>query len=107
MEEMMKNTNRSKQFMPFASLKGYYDLILEREKTIEIKKQLTNEMKENLSRIIISLRRSDFVKIKFYENTGYEIKEGLITDINFDLKIIKVLKKQIKFEDIFSIEKLQ
>lgn len=103
----MKNINRAKQFMPFASLKGYYDLILEREKIIEPKKKLTYEMKENLSRIIISLKKSDFIKIKFYEDTGYVIKEGVITDLNIDLKTIKILKKQIKFEDIFSIEKLQ
>ena len=103
----MKNTNkinRAKQFMPFASLKGYFDLILEKEKVIEPKKELTDEKKEKISNIILSIKKRDFVKVKFYQNKGYIIKEGIITYINLDMKILKLLKQEIEFEDIYDLE---
>ena len=46
----MSRRQRAAQFMPFAALKGYYDLIRERERVAEPKRELTDEQKEKVRR---------------------------------------------------------
>ena len=43
MPERRPRADRAQQFMPFAALKGYYDLIRERERVAEPKRELTDE----------------------------------------------------------------
>ena len=45
MPERRPRADRAQQFMPFAALKGYYDLIRERERVAEPKRELTDEQK--------------------------------------------------------------
>lgn len=104
MGEMKKGINRAKQFMPFASLRGYYDLILEREKILEPKVELSEEEIYKNSNIIKNLKKGDYVKILLYENNGYITKEGIVTALNIELHKIEVLKKVIEFHNIYSIE---
>lgn len=104
MEEMKKSINRAKQFMPFASLKGYYDLIIEREKIIEPKRELSEEKIEKISIIINSLKKGDYVRVKFYKNDGYITKEGIVSNLNIELHKIEVLKQVIEFENIYDIK---
>ena len=37
----MSKTDRAKQFLPFNSLRGYYDLIREKEKEVAVKRELS------------------------------------------------------------------
>lgn len=104
MEEIKKSINRAKQFMPFASLKGYYDLIIEREKIIEPKRELSEEKIEKISIIINSLKKGDYVRVKFYKNDGYITKEGIVSNLNIELHKIEVLKQVIEFENIYDIK---
>ena len=50
MPERRPRADRAQQFMPFAALKGYYDLIRERERVVEPKRELTDEQALELSR---------------------------------------------------------
>ena len=50
MPERRPRADRAQQFMPFAALKGYYDLIRERERTVEPRRELTDEQKEKVRR---------------------------------------------------------
>ena len=50
MPERRPRADRAQQFMPFAALKGYYDLIRERERVAEPKRELTDEQKETVRR---------------------------------------------------------
>ena len=50
MPERRPRADRAQQFMPFAALKGYYDLIRERERVVEPKRELTDEQKEKVRR---------------------------------------------------------
>ena len=50
MPERRPRADRAQQFMPFAALKGYYDLIRERERVAEPKRELTDEQKEKVRR---------------------------------------------------------
>ncbi len=101
--EEKKSINRAKQFMPFASLKGYYDLILEREKIIEPKGELSEEKIQKISKTLNFIKKGTYVKVKFYENNGYVTKEGIVSNLNIELHKIQVLKQVIKFEDIYDI----
>ena len=57
MPERRPRADRAQQFMPFAALKGYYDLIRERERTVEPRRELTDEQALELSQRLAGLER--------------------------------------------------
>ena len=59
MPERRPRADRAQQFMPFAALKGYYDLIRERERVAEPKRELTDEQALELSRKLSQLKRRE------------------------------------------------
>ena len=63
MPERRPRADRAQQFMPFAALKGYYDLIRERERVAEPKRELTDEQALELSRKLSQLKRRELACI--------------------------------------------
>ena len=59
----MSNSDRAKQFLPFDALNGFQLALREKEKIIVDKKELSEEMKEELSKKLNSLEIGDKVKI--------------------------------------------
>ena len=59
----MANNPRAKQFMPFASLKGYFDLIREEQRIKEPKKSLSEEGATVLSFKLNQVKKGMLVKI--------------------------------------------
>lgn len=105
--EKMSRAERAKQFMPFAALHGFEDAIRKRERTREIKRELSDEETENLNVVIVSLKKGDLVEAQYYVSDGYEKITGAITEINFTSQYIKVVKTSIKFSDLYSIKEVR
>ena len=47
---MADNTARAKQFMPFAALRGYYAMVLAKNRVVEPRRELIGDAAERLSR---------------------------------------------------------
>ena len=71
MPERRPRADRAQQFMPFAALKGYYDLIRERERVAEPKRELTDEQALELSRKLSQLKRREMACIVHYDGEAY------------------------------------
>ena len=54
---------RAAQFMPFAALTGYYELVRKQEITVEPKRELTEEKALELSKKLEGLKRGDLVRV--------------------------------------------
>ena len=104
MVEKKTNINRAKQFMPFSPLKGYYNLILEKQRTKEEKKELCEDRIEELCEIINVLKIGDLVKVKYYDKDCYVTKERIITRYDKIYNIIYILKTEIPICDIYDIK---
>lgn len=95
---------RAGQFMPFATLKGYYDLTdeAEREKTVRI--ELCEDAAEELSKKLSQLRRGMLIKVKYYHIDSYVTHTDIIFDIDFVFRRLSVGTDRISFDDISDIE---
>ena len=99
----MSNLERAVQFMPFAALKGYYDLIRERERVAEPKRELTDEQALELSRKLSQLKRREMACIVHYDGEAYVTARGLVSDIDLAARTVTVVRTRIPLDDIADI----
>lgn len=99
-----KKTDRAKQFMPFAALRGYYDLIRQCERIKEDKKELSDSEAEILSSKIAQIQKGLIVKVKYYNTDAYDEITGMVSDIDKTSKTLKIIKTKINFDDILNVE---
>ncbi len=102
----MKISDRAKQFMPFASLRGFDEQIRKKERVEIDKKTLTEEEQRVLNEKVLSLKKGDLVKVVYYLYGEYKKTTGVITAIDLTLKNITVVKTKLEFEDIYSLDKV-
>ncbi len=96
--------SREKQFMPFNALKGYQELLREKEVEHEERVELSEEKQQEINEILIGLKRGDKIKINFYINGRYLTRQGMIQKLSFVTKILVVNNKMIYFKDIRDIK---
>lgn len=101
---MLNNIDRAKQFLPFDALKGFREALKEKEKNIELKKDLFDNEIDKLNEIIKKLRKDMLVKISYYYSIEYIEIVGKIKMIDTVNKKINILNSVINFDDIVSIE---
>ena len=99
-----RKINRAKQFMPFAALKGYFDLIKTCEKIKEDKKELSEHEAEKISNTLNKLQKGMLVEITYYNIDFYNKIKGIISEIDKNYKVLSIIKKKIKFCDIIEIQ---
>lgn len=96
----MSKTDRAKQFLPFNSLRGYYDLIREKEKEVTEKRELSETDLEELSNKLSKIEKNMMVKLRYYDIDRYTDIEGIVSKIDFNNKYIVIVKTKISFNDI-------
>lgn len=97
------NTRRAQQFMPFASLKGYYKLIEEKEEEEHIKKELSEESADDLNYKFSQLKIGAEIWVRYYDINSYKTQKGILKVIDMTERIIIVDRKTIRFNDIYDI----
>ena len=101
--EKMSNKDRAKQFLPFNSLRGYYDIIREKEKIITPKRELSDNDLEELSNRLKQVEKNMMIKLRYYDTDRYTDIEGIVSKIDFTYKYIVIVKTKISFSDISKI----
>lgn len=96
--------NRAAQFMPFAALTGYYELVRKQEITVEPKCELTEEKALELSHKLEGLKRGDLVRVTYYDTYGYRARTGILDEALPAFKLLKLRDIAIEFDDIQDIE---
>ena len=99
----MTRLERAKQFMPFAALHGFDEIIKEKETAPTVKRELDAEESRILDEIIVKLKKGDLVQVEYYSSDKYVKIEGVITEIDLIFRKIRVVKTDIPFEIIKSI----
>ena len=90
----MSRADRAKLFVPFDALKGLQEILREKEKEVEERKELSEESLMELQEELNKVEIGSSVFIKYYKNKKYIDITGIIKKINF------VKKKIIIDEDI-------
>ena len=101
----MERSERAKQFMPFAALKGFEELLAEKEKMIVQKIELSEERKAEMDDKMRSIKKNDVITITYYVQHEYLKMRGMVSGIDTNLRYLKVVNTKIPFDDIYDITK--
>jgi len=99
-----EKSSRAKQFLPFASLKGYYDEIRERNRVIQARRDRTDEENILLSFQMNQIKKGMMIKVTHYVKDAYETTEGLVTHIDLAFHTLSIVKTKISLDDIYMIQ---
>lgn len=84
----MSRVDRAKLFVPFDALKGLQEILREKEKEIEERKELSEESLMELQEELNKVEIGNKIFIKYYKNRKYIDITGIVTRINFVKKKI-------------------
>ena len=98
------HAQRARQFMPFAALTGYYDLIRACERITEPKSVLAPDEAQRISSILEGLVVGDIVRVEYYQRDAYQTVEGTVSRIDATYHTLTIVKTIIPMRDIRNIE---
>ena len=104
MHEKMERSMRAKQFLPFDSLKGFYDLVIAQEKIKTPRRKITVDEAERINNQIIALKEGMMVIVTYYDVDGYIKCQGIISFIDYVMKTIKIIDLVIPIKDIIDVK---
>ncbi len=100
----MPISERAKQFMPFAAVKGYHEALAKKEHITVPKNELTDDMAELLDYSLKSIQRGNVITVVYYHEKEYIKICGMAAKIDNEAKTLTVVDRIINFEDIINIE---
>ena len=74
--ESRRHADRARQFMPFASLRGYYDFIREQERVKEPRRELSEDDAQELSDVLGKTARGVMLRVVFYDRITMKRRRG-------------------------------
>ena len=98
------HADRACQFMPFAALTGYFDLIRERQRVVQPFHELTEDEAEALSRKMAWVKKGTMVEICYYDRDAYVRRKGMVSRIDEVERAIWVVKERVPFDMILDIQ---
>ena len=97
------DTRRAQQFMPFAALKGYYDLIEKKENEYQCKKEMSDTQANDLNYKFSQVKIGAEIFVKYYDVNQYRIIKGILKYIDVTKGYIFLDSKRIFLTDIYDI----
>lgn len=98
--------DRARQFSPFAALRGYYELVHERERVIEPRRPLFEEEARALDATIADLQRGAMVRAVFYEKDAYRTIVGTVSQVDMIYHDLWIVRERIPFDELCALEAL-
>lgn len=98
--------DRARQFMPFAALRGYYDLVHAQEAVPEPRRPLTEEEACVLGEQLASLERGQVVRATYYHDGAYREAVGAVSQVDTIYRTLWVVRTAIPFDALSQIELL-
>lgn len=90
--------------MPFNALKGFREALLEKERIIVPKRELSEEQREELDRKIHQVQRNDIITVEFFQNGEYVQVTGMVSGIDKIARVIKIVNTKIQIDDIADLQ---
>jgi hypothetical protein len=95
---------RAKQFLPFDALKGFQEALRKKEIEYIPKKELSEDVKEELGEILSSLDVGENIRVRYYNISKYDYISGKVKKIDkIKSKIIFQNTLEVKFDNIIEI----
>lgn len=101
---MMPRQQRAYIFQAFDALKGFRELLNEKERIVVEKRELSEDDLEMLDQKIHEVQQGDIIKIIYYDRKEYIQKTGMLTKIDLEVRYIQIVKEKIDLDRIVEIE---
>lgn len=95
---------RARQFMPFASLRGYYDIVREQARNKEPKRELAEDELSKIYEKIKQIKKGMMLTVTYYNVDSYEKITGIVSNIDETSQTLTIVKTKIPFDNILDIE---
>lgn len=99
----MSRLQRAKQFMPFAALKGFEELLAKVASYKEAKVELSEDQMDELNQMIQGMERGDWVRIVYYTGKQYTEVVGRVDAVLISAQAVFVQGRMIPFGHIKEI----
>lgn len=99
----MPVSDRAKQFMPFAALKGLPEALAAKEKIIVPKLSLSPEKEEELDLKMHCLKCGEIATVVYFCNGEYIKISGMVARIDETGRVLQIVHTKIAFDDIIDI----
>ena len=96
--------DRAAQFKPFAALRGYHELVSERERVVEPRPVMSEEDARELTERLSSLKRGDVVRVRYYEADAVVMQTGAVGQLDLINRTLAVVRRRIPIDDIIAVE---
>ena len=96
--------NRARQFMPFASLRGFFALVHDRDRVAAPRRELQEEDLQALNEALNAVRKHMMVRVRYYDTDAYRTMQGLVTRIEPFQQTITIVRTIISFSDLEWLE---
>lgn len=98
---------RAQIFQSFDALKGFREILKKQEKVIVSKKILSEDDLAELNYKVHQIKVGMMIKVVYYDKGQYIQLEGKVAKLNFDTKIIQIVKTKINLKNIIHIDLIQ
>ncbi len=101
----MPKSQRAKQFAPFDAVVGLRKALKEKEKTKVPRKELSDDMVNEINTTLKDLNPNDTVTVVYYNKTEqvYLTAIGQVMKLDVKAQILTISALNINFEDIYTI----
>ena len=95
--------NRAKQFVPFAAVKGFEEALRAKERIVVEKIELSEERKAELDFKLQQIHKRDIITVVYFDKDEYVKIEGMVSRLDIDARILKIVNTKIAFDDIYEL----
>lgn len=95
--------SRAQIFQSFDALKGFREILKEKERVIVPKKILSEDDLAELDYKVHQIKVGMTVKVTYYDKGQYVQIEGIVSKLNLDTKMIQIVKIKISLNTITEI----
>lgn len=101
----MPVSERAKQFLPFAAVKGLPEAMAAKEKIVVPKVDLSPEQEDYLDEQMHKLERGKIATVVYYHKKGQEYLKvtGMVARIDATSRILQIVDTKISFDDIYDV----
>lgn len=102
----MPVSERAKQFLPFAAVKGLPEAMAAKEKIVVPKVELSPEQEDYLDEQMHKLERGKIATVVYYNKKGREYLKvtGMVARMDVTSRVLQIVDTKISFDDIYDVE---
>ena len=98
-----EDTALDKQTRPHMDV-SIREALAEKEQCPVFKKDLSDDQKEWLDRILRQIRKTDMIEVEYFHSGEYLHISGTVSQIDKQKKVLKIGETEIPFENISGLE---